>query len=259
MANKYNKRGAQTFGPDVRLALCGPPESLAQGLAHGEGKHLPSLLVSYVYLDAFLKNRARYSYRDWVMDSGAFSANASGKVIDLEEFTDTCKQLMQDDPALTEVFALDVIGDWRASVKNAEYAWKHGVPAIPTYHFQDENWSVLTSLARDYPKIALGGMVGLPGNTKSAWAGQCFARVWPKKIHGFGIGNRKLILQYPWHSVDATNWELGPCKYGSWRSFGKLSVRGSRHNLKAEVDHYLEIERIAQVRWMKEMKMLEDN
>ena len=42
---------------------------------HDVGETLsPALLVSYVYLKPFLANRHRYCYRDWVMDSGAFSA-----------------------------------------------------------------------------------------------------------------------------------------------------------------------------------------
>ena len=52
-------------------------------------------------------------------------------------------------------------------------------------------------------------------------------------------------MALPWDSVDATNWELGPCKFGQWRSFGKMSVRGSKQNLRAEVEYYLKLERKA--------------
>lgn len=239
---------------DVRLAVCGPPDALAAGLA---GPDEPALLVSYVYLKQFLKNRARYVYRDWVMDSGAFSAHHSGNVIVLQDFINTAKQHLATDPKLTEVFALDVIGDWRASLKNAEEMWRQGVKAIPTFHV-GEPWSHLKHLAANYPKIALGGMVGLKATAKKQFIGECFGRVWPCKMHGFGVGSEDIIMSFPFHSVDATNWEMGPCAFGRWAAYGgaNLSIRGGKHNLKAEVEHYLKIERNARQRWRKEMALL---
>ena len=217
---------------------------------------LPALLVSYWYLDKFLENKHRYHYRDWVMDSGAFSAHNSGVEIKIEEYVECCKNLLASDPTLTEVYALDVIGDEKASLKNVEYMWKHGVPAIPTFHYGGP-WSSLLHLVKHYPKIAIGGCVGK--RDKDKFASQCFARIWPKKIHGFGFGSEKSILLLPWHSVDATNWEIAPCKYGRWKAFGgqRVSVRGSQQNLRAEVEWYLDLERRARERWKKEMKLLE--
>lgn len=215
---------------------------------------LPALLVSYVYLPQFQKRCEKYAFRDWVLDSGAFSAHMSGTVIHLQEYIDCCLELIETDERLTEVFSLDVIGDHEASLKNLEEMWRQGVPAIPCFHV-GEPWDVLDHIAEKYPKIALGGAVGY--RKKDAWAAQCFARVWPKKIHGFGFGGQKSILGLPWHSVDATNWEIGPCKYGRWNSFGSMSVRGSNQNLRAEVEWYLKLERKARWRWRKEMAQLE--
>jgi hypothetical protein len=216
----------------------------------------PALLVSYVYLDPFIANKSRYAYRDWVMDSGAFSAMSQGVVIDLQAYIEKCKELLATDPTLTEVFALDVIGDWQASLRNTEEMWKQGVPAIPCFHY-GEPWDALLGMARDYPKIAIGGCVGK--RDKDKFASQCFARVWPKRIHGFGFGAEKSLMLLPWHSVDATNWEMGPCGFGRWAAFGgaTLSVRGSSQNLRAEVDFYLELEKRARERWKKEMVKLE--
>ena len=265
----------------VRLAHCGPPQALARALgaptvrlAHkvtAQGENVlagmkgvdalpktsaPALLVFYAYLKPFLKAKGGYVYRDWSLDSGAYTAHASGKPVDLQAFIETAKNLLATDETLTEVFALDVIGDWRASLRNTETMWKAGVPAIPCYHVGEPE-DVLMALARDYPKIALGGRGGVSYAKKTAWARQCFARVWPKRVHGFGVGSKEEILALPWHSVDATNWEIGATKYGRWHAFGQLSIRGSGHNLRAEVEHYLAIERAAQARWKKEMAQLE--
>lgn len=218
----------------------------------------PALLVSFFYLNLFQDNRHQFHFRDWVLDSGAFSAHNSGVEINLDDYIRKCQELQDTDPALTEIFSLDVIGDWQASVKNCEKMWAAGVEAIPTYHY-GEPVDVLLGLAKDYPKIALGGAVGLKGNTKVKFAEQCFARVWPKKIHGFGYGSEKALMAVPFHSVDATNWEMGPCAFGRWRSFGgKLSVRGSSQNLRSEVEWYLRLEQRARARWRKEMAILDD-
>lgn len=239
----------------IRLAHCGPPQSLLAGLSGAPGTDAPGLLVSYVYLEPFLKNRERYHYRDWVLDSGAFSAHNSGTEITLQSYIDRCKQLIETDATLTEVFALDVIGDWRASLKNCEEMWRQGVPAIPCYHVGEPE-DVLLGIARDYPKIALGGAVGYRG--KDNWAEQCFARIWPKRVHGFGFGSQKSILALPWHSVDATNWEIGPCKFGRWNTFGQMSVRGSKQNLRAEVEFYLQLERQARQKWASQMREIDN-
>ncbi len=174
-------------------------------------------------------------------------------MINLRDYIETCKRLLDEDPTLTEVFALDVIGDHQASLRNCDEMWRQGVQAIPCYHVGEPE-DVLLSMARAYPKIALGGAVGY--RRKDEWAAQCFARVWPKAIHGFGFGSERSIMSLPWHSVDATNWEIGPCKYGRWQSFGRMSVRGSRQNLRAEVEWYLRLEQRARARWRKQMNEL---
>lgn len=241
------------------------PESPAVRLAYNPGPcqtykpfvnpDAPALLVSYVYLDGFLKHREKYCFRDWVLDSGAFSAHNSGTAISLQAYIDTAKRLLETDGKLTEVFALDVIGDEKASLRNCEEMWRQGIEAIPTYH-RGSPEAALKYLAENYPKIALGGVAMLRGDAKMNWAKQCFARVWPKKIHGFGFGAESQVLGLPWHSVDATNWEIGPCAFGQWKKFGKMSVRGSNQNLRSQVEHYLEMEKKARVRWKKEMAQL---
>lgn len=216
---------------------------------------LPALLVSFFYLPAFLENRHRYHFRDWVMDSGAFSAHNSGAAIDLQEYIEQCHELMAVDPTLTEIFALDEIGSWQGTVKNTEEMWRAGIPAIPCFHY-GEPWDVLKGMCRDYPKVAIGGCVGK--RDKNKFAGECFAREWPKPFHGFGFGSEDSIMMYPFHSTDATNWEMGPARWGHWKAFGgqRVSVRGSKQNLRSEVEWYLDLEKRARVRWKKEMEVL---
>lgn len=228
-------------------------------------REAPALLVSYYYLEPFIKNRSNYQYRDWVMDSGAFSAHNSGKHIDLQKYIDKCLELTQSDPTLTEVFSLDVIpkdhkpttvqAAAEQSLKNCEEMWRQGVQAIPTFH-RGEDESFLYAMAKDYPKIAIGGVALLRGDQKFLFCEQVFARVWPKKIHGLGMASEELIYGLPFHSVDATNWEMAPCAFGNWQKFGQMSVRGSNQDLRSQVKYYLELEAKARVRWEKQMNEL---
>jgi hypothetical protein len=250
--------------PDVRLAVTG--SVTGQEKTVGADKYpfhvdapeplAPALLVSYYYLKPFQGARHRYHFRDWVMDSGAFSAHNSGVTINLQEYIDTCKRLLDEDDKLTEVFALDDIGSWQAGLHNTEEMWKQGVEAIPTFHPGKEPWDLLKGYAKDYPKIALGGVVGMPAKQKKYMVEQCFARVWPCKIHGLGMSGENMVMSFPFHSVDASNWELGPCRFGNWKTFGDMSVRGSTQNLRCEVEWHLNLEAKARQKWKPMMDSL---
>jgi hypothetical protein len=239
--------------PTVRLAVGSMHEK-----AHSRGlttERLPALLVSYAYLQPFLKNRHRYRFRDWVMDSGAFTAANAGTTINLADYIKTCHDLMKSDPALVEIFSLDVIGDPKASAENAAAMWKAGIPAIPTYHYGEPE-SALLELAATYPKIAIGGVAYKRGSQKTKWAEQVFARVWPKRIHGFAFGGENHVMALPFHSVDSSSWEIGACGFGNWKQFGSMTVRGSNQDLRGEVNAYLDLEDRARLKWAPQMKEL---
>lgn len=211
-----------------------------------------ALLVSYFYRRDFERNRPA-NFRDYVLDSGAFSARSSGIEIDLAEFADYCLALRANDPKLVEVFSLDVIGDWRASAKNLLEMHARGVTgAIPTLHYGSP-WGALDDMPPG--KIALGGMVGRPTPMLVRWLDQAFARVWPRQIHGFGVTSEKLLMKFPFHSVDSSSWELGPA-FGAWRAYGKLPKRPDARpsSVGAEVEYFLRLERKLQSRWAKMME-----
>jgi len=250
-------------GPTIRMAVGGPQYVIDKAfIKPRDCEDLPSLLCSYWYLDKLFANRDNLFFEDWVMDSGAFSAKNSGKDIDLQEYTECCHRLLKSDSKLNEVFALDVIGDSKASLKNCEYMWRHGVPAIPTFHYGSD-YSELIQIAKQYPKIALGGAVGMVSPKRLKWARYCFSIVWksvgPTKIHGFGFGAEMLAMGCPFHSTDATTWEFGPLRFGRWPTFGVLPTRGGKQNLRAEVLTNLKLQRKVRNRWSAEMDKILDS
>jgi hypothetical protein len=133
--------------------------------------------------------------------------------------------------------------------------WKAGIPAIPCFHYGEPE-SALLEMAAAYPKIAIGGVAYKRGTQTIKWAEQVFARVWPKRIHGFAFASAQHLMALPWQSVDASSWEIGACGFGNWKQFGHLTVRGSNQDLRGEVDAYLELEDQARIRWARQMREL---
>jgi len=79
---------------------------------------------------------------------------------------------------------------------------------LPCFH-SGEPLKYLHYYIDNYPCFALGGVAGkLKGaDAISSWLDQIFSWVGDKtKVHGFGITSVKLMLRYPWFSVDSTSW-----------------------------------------------------
>lgn len=217
----------------------------------------PAILVSYFYWRLYMADRASYIFRDYALDSGAFSAHNSGKIIELDAYAEFAAERLATDKQCAEVFTLDVIGDWRASMRNTHKLWERGIPATPIYHVGEPE-SVLIGMAREYPRIALGGAVRMEARAKHAFAKACFAKVWPARIHGLGFAAEGTMMAVPFSSVDATNWATDPAMYGRWKAFGgKVSVRGHQ-NLRAEAEWYLRLEQRLKMRWARRLGELDE-
>jgi len=215
------------------------------------GKPRLAVLLTYAYpKDVQVVVNSTGVFREWVLDSGAYSVASSGKVIDLDKFIEDCACL-RGSSGLRGIFALDVIGDHKASRVNADKMWGAGIPAIPTYHFGSPV-QALRDLAKDFPRIALGGAARLPIVTRKKWAKACFKEVWPKRVHGLGFGARALLESIPFDSVDATTWVTTTQKYGVWTGlFGRLPPTSgiTIDGMEGMIQRLLSIEAQAKVRW----------
>lgn len=247
----------------IRLAVGHNEGCMLSGLAP-EHKPYAALLCSYFYVEKFDRHRERIAFRDWTMDSGAFTAWNMGKPIDLEAYIEACRERLDEDPELYEVFALDVIGNSTQTRANVERMWEAGVPAIPVYHY-GEPLELLQHYAATYPKIALGGVATLRGTSRHQWMRQCFARIWPKLVHGFAVTTETDVLCVPWDSVDSSSWQA-PAQFGQSKAFkigsagrsrgqpGRRMRTGYRSLARPEVEWYLELERKAKARWRRPLE-----
>ena len=226
------------------------------------------LLVSFLQLRSFLAVRKKLgACTNWVMDSGAFSAHTRGTHIDLDEYIDTSRQLLASPAPPREIYGLDVMYDWRATLRNVEAANRAGVPMLPTFHW-GTSFDVLKSLARDYPKVAIGGIAKMPYRQRVAFLKACFAHTWPKKLHAFGCGRESFLKAGPLHSTDATSWFNGlrygySIKYNGPRSHGggqpgkvALSLAQSLAMIRVDVKYTQELSRRYAAFWAEQLKLL---
>lgn len=177
-----------------------------------------------------------YGQVDIFYDSGAYTAATKGVVIDIDEYK---LSLQQNSQFITTCSNLDVIGDAQKSAANYNYLHKHVDNMIPVYHI-GSNFKYLKRMVRLYPYIAIGGMI--TGGVNTAELDYIFNNYIlgkdnkPKvKVHGFGVTDIKLLVRYPWYSVDSSTWILNAAfgrvlipartKYGfDYTNFVKLYV-----------------------------------
>ena len=186
-------------------------------------------LISYYYTKGELKKwfiEQGLLNTKTLVDSGAFSAFNSGKVIELKDYIKFLKEVG------AEIYsALDVIGDPHETLLNYNKMKEQGMNPIPCFHTGEPLKFLDEILHENY--ISLGGMVHAEG--VEDWLDKVFNYIFKKnpliKIHGFGLTDPNLMLKYPWYSVDSSSW-LACVKYGrfsKWnqhkRLFSTISVQ----------------------------------
>jgi len=168
-------------------------------------------LWSYYWILQDKKNMKRKNKKiELFLDSGAFSAKSQGVKIDVQDYI----SFIKDNENVISVYAnLDVIGDAEGTLQNQKIMEKAGLSPIPVYHYgEDEKY--LLRYIDGYEYIALGGMVLGSSSRLRSWLDKKFPLTCDKdgmpkvKVHGFGLTSLRLMLQYPWYSVDSTSWVM---------------------------------------------------
>lgn len=177
-----------------------------------------NILVSYFYYSKKLPEGFHIA-----LDSGAFSADNSGKAINIDEFIDFAKGNFDK---CDVVFNLDVIGQKQAaedsaaaSYENLKYMESKGVKPLPVFH-QGEDFKWLDRLVSEYDYVGLGGVAGDMMQRRGEiekWFGYIFYRYPKHKFHGLGVTGMGLLKKFPFYSVDSTSWV-------KWANFGRTLI-----------------------------------
>ncbi|MCK9524313.1 MAG: hypothetical protein M0R49_00075 [Limnochordia bacterium] len=149
---------------------------------------------------------------DLFLDSGAFSAWSKGVQINIQEYIDFIKKHAA---SLTVYANLDVIGDPKATWKNQQIMEDAGLSPLPIFHYGEDIKWLDRYLSKGYDYLALGGMVPVSTAKLYPWLDRLFSEKLTDptgmpiiKVHGFGLTSLRLMMRYPWYSVDSTSWVM---------------------------------------------------
>ncbi len=173
-------------------------------------------LVSFLELE--IKRAVRYFKKKMMegkkvqlfIDSGAFSAWSRGVKINIDDYI----RFIKENIDIIDFYAnLDVIGDVESTWKNQKIIEEAGLHPLPVYHMKDPI-EYLYKCLDNYEYFCLGGMArGYTTFDRYHFLDRCFEIIcdtpnrYPKcKVHGFGISSLRMLLRYPWYSVDSTTW-----------------------------------------------------
>lgn len=238
-ASRSNPLPVRLYLVTTHRAIDGPPSVLRQ-------VRWPCTLLSYAYAEV-----ERYLSQAWgehshiLIDSGAFTAHTSGRLITPEMYCEWALRFQHrwgTRVGSIEFMSLDVIGDQEASWRNFYQLRTQGLAAIPiiTAHVDLEHLD--RALLEGQERIALGGLVPMARHRQalSAWLDACFARLWRwhqktgkmPRVHLLGIASEWALLRYPCASADSSGW-ASPIRQGKWKG----SARGLPDDLPRSGAH----------------------
>ena len=203
-----------------------------QQAEHAEG--MP-VLFSFACYSPWL-DRYQQSFSRLLIDSGAYSAFTTGKLIDVHAYKDWSDRWVGHADAIAGLD--DISGNWRKSLKNYE------VVGFPTMHITDppELLDDLIELAKERGKwIGIGLEPGKRAG-KEDWIRRTLARI-PDDIHVHGWALRAYTNIRRMDSVDSTNW---------WRD--AMDLRVVNHLKHLTYGECLEIVVKRYERWNREIK-----
>lgn len=156
---------------------------------------------------------------DLFADSGAYSAYTTGTRITVQEYAEWLRKWGH---LFTCAAALDVIGSAKDSYEQTGLLRNMvdpKLPIIPIFHSNDEadgekgQWNWLTRYlddGYDYIGISPTGNIYSSPKWLQAWLARCFKMARPGvRYHGFGVTGWKVLLSFPWYSVDSSSWTAG--------------------------------------------------
>jgi len=191
----------------------------------------------------------------FLLDSGAFSAWNSGRTINLNQYIAYAKDFIARHRGVIDhiyVVNLDVIPGEQGikptkhEVEDAaRQGWenmiafeKAGLTPVHIFHQgEDFKWLERISARHRYIGISPNNDAGL--KSKFLWMKKVFSIIQARNMtHGFAVTARKLMLSFPWYSVDSTSW-MAPQIYGKAVFTPEFSELGLTSRSKSHVDYVI--------------------
>ena len=159
----------------------------------------------------------------FMLDSGAFGAWNSGKVIDIDHYIAYIRAHAE---YLDYYVALDVIPgafgvtptpaevevSAQKSWENLLYMEAHGLQPIPVFHMGEQFKWLRKMMDHGCPFIGISPANDRTTAKKRVWLDRVFNEITDDKglplvkTHAFGVTAIELLMRYPWYSADSTTW-----------------------------------------------------
>lgn len=175
-----------------------------------------NLLVAYPYCkaDVVEKIAENQESMDFLLDSGAFTAWKLGKPIQLEDY---CRFIETLPIKPWRYFALDVIGNAKASEENYLRMLDRGLRPIPIFT-RGESPAMLEKYYETSDVVGIGGLVGTQGN--AGFVKGIMKIVGKRKVHWLGFNKKEFIAHYRPYMCDSSSWS-GAIRYGQLSIYDK--------------------------------------
>lgn len=153
--------------------------------------------------------------KDLLLDSGAYSAYNSGKVIDIDDYIEYANSITK---YCKFIVALDVIGgDPQDSYDNYVYMKERLIEPqklMPVYHDGEDIKWLHRYLNEGSKCIGLGGLVGIDPNNFLTVCGMELSKYKDVWVHAFGITNVRTLSRHTFlTSADSGAWVSGTGRY----------------------------------------------
>lgn len=164
-------------------------------------------------------------FQNYLLDSGGYTARKKGVTIPVRQYVDFINRFN-----VPVAFNLDT-ADVAETLENQRVLDENtSCQILPVYHYSDwadpKHRGLLETYAARYSWIGLGGTAegrtGRTGRTeKMKFLDWVFKTTRGKvKFHGLAVTSPRLMLEYPFYSVDSTTW-LSSGKFGTYVKFEK--------------------------------------
>lgn len=163
-----------------------------------------NVLVAYPYMSkSLVQNLIKYGDRiNFLLDSGAFTAWKSGKPIELNQYCDFLDSL----PIKPwRYFALDVVGDAKATMANYEKMLQRGYKPIPVFTPSQE-FTDIEKYYKTTDMIGCGGLTNKFGKDGIRYLQKVIEHVKGRKIHLLGYTKPDYIKFFRPYSCDSSSW-----------------------------------------------------
>lgn len=208
----------------MKVYFAGVPGGGTSGFCKREAELDPiwdKRLWTYYWLTQDKGKMERNQKIELFLDSGAFSAWSQGAAIKIKDYINFIKKNKQyiDVYANLDVISLshlrkDKVKAAKKTLANQRKMEKAGLNPLPVYHYGEPE-DYLKDYVADYDYIAIGGLVKIPSGSIVKWLDHIFKDIIcdekgiPKvKVHAFGVTSLRIMLRYPWYSVDSTSWVI---------------------------------------------------